>query len=205
MSSNSGAFDLPIEEIKVYIDELMEQIGENITVDGVPTKAMLADLERAYSNLEQNMKRMVFLYDTKIKRGSKIIFNQDKIGIVYTVPNDDIVSLSADVVICNARPEVLRYEEVFDTNPNSPTYGDILSKSTVSKGYFDGFIERLTYREKQMDVGLLHDAILRFVTFQGVDIQLGDTFIYKGKKYRVIDLDDITDGILIIQLENLRS
>ena len=202
--ANVSGFDLPIEEIKGYISDLMVQIGEDVTIDGIPSKAMLADVERIYSNLEQNMKQIVLLYETEVERGSIIIFDEGKVAIVYTVPNDDIVSLSAKIVVCNSKPTVWRYEETFDEDPSSTKFGDIKTKGLVIKGSHDGFIERLTAREKQMDVGLLHDAILRFITVTSADIVLGDTVKYKNKQYKVIDADDITDGILVIQLANVR-
>lgn len=205
MANNLPAFDLPINEVKGYVSDLMVQIGENVTVDGVSTKIMIADLERIYSNLQQNMKNTVFLYDTTVTRGSRVNFEDGKVAIVYNNPNDDIVSKSAQILICNSSPEIYRYGEVYDTNRKSPTYGDIISKGLSLRGTAYGFIERLTAKEKQFDVGLLHDAILRFVTFKSTDTDLGDIFKYKGKQYRVIDVDDITEGILVIQLASVRE
>lgn len=199
------AFDLPINEVTGYVDDLMAQIGENVMIDGVSSKVMIADLERVYSNMHQNMKRTVFLLNTKVRRGSKVEFEDGKTAIVYTEPNNDIVSKSAEILLCNSQISFYKYGEVYDTDPTSPSYGDIVSKGLNLKGEYFGFIERLTAKEKQFDVGLLHDAILRFVTFRNSDIELDDIAIYKNKKYRVIDVDDITEGILVIQLANVRS
>lgn len=202
----AGGFDLPTDEVKGYVKSLMEQIGESVVIDDtISTKIMIADLERVYDNLQQNMKRTVFKHDVVVSRGSRIHFNDGRIAIVYTVPNDDIVSKSAQILLCNSKVEVLTYGEVYDTDPNSKTFGDIISKGLVHKEFCDGFIERLTAKEKQFDVGLLHDAILRFVTFQNANIDFEDIIIYKNKHYRVIDVDDITDGILVVQLATVRK
>lgn len=203
--AGNAIFDLPIDEVKNTLKDLMTQIGEEVLVDSVTTKIQLADLEKIYSNLQQNMKRTVFLYDTIVSRGSRIDFKDGRVAIVYNTPNDDIVSKSAQILICNSKPEVFRFGEVYDTDPTSKTFGDIKSQGLTSKGKADGFIERLTAKEKQYDVGLLHDAILRFITFIGTDIMLGDILRYNNKKYKVIDIDDITQGILVVQLANVRE
>lgn len=202
----ANAFDLPIGEVKGYITDLMEQIGEVCVIDTqAPTKVMIADLDKIYSNLQQNMKKTVFLHDTVVERGSRVEFTDGRKAIVYTVPNDDIVSKSAQILLCNCSPEILSYGEVYDTNPSSKTFGDVISKGLVHKAVADGFIERLSAKEKQFDVGLLHDAILRLVTFQGTNVALEDILIYKDKHYRVIDVDDITEGILVVQLATVRK
>jgi hypothetical protein len=200
------AFELPTDEVKGYISELMGQIGEAVTIDGVDSLVMIADLERIYNNMQQSMKRTVFIYESVVSRGSRVVFtNSGDVAIVYSTPNDDIVNKSANILMCNCSLDILSNQEVYDTDPTSSTFGDIITSGEVSKGVIDGFIERLSAREKQYDVGLFHDAILRFVTFTDSDIELGDVTNFKGKKYRVIDVDDITDGIRTVQLENLRD
>ncbi len=205
----TNAFDLPIDEVKGYVSDMMSQMGQNATVDIVPSKVMVADLERAYSNLQQSMKRIIFLYDTVVKRGSRIEFVDEverNIAIVFTNPNDDIVNKSAKILICNSKPKFTRKTETYITDPISPNFGDIITNTGTPRiQYFDGFIERLSAKEKQYDVGLLHDAILRFITFEGSDIQLDDIVEFRNKSYRVIDVDDITEGILVIQLANVRT
>ena len=204
MSNIASSFDLPVDEITSYINDLMEQIGESAIVDGVQTKMMIADLDRIVTNLQQNMKQTVFFHDISVQRGSRIELSDGRIAMVYTVPNDDIVNKSAQIILFNSSPLLNRYEEVFDNSPNSKTYGDVISQQLVNKGNCAGFIERITSKEKQFDVGLLHDAILRFFTFRGVDIALDDIFIFNNKHYRVIDTDDITDGVLVVQLAFVR-
>lgn len=199
-------FDLPTDEVKGYINDLMEQIGDEVVIDYTQTtKVMIADLERVYDNLQQNMKRTVLRQDINIKRGSRLDFKDGRIGIVFTSPNDDIVSLSAQILVCNSKPEILSYGELYDNDPKSKTYGDTIDKGLVHKCFADGFIERIDAKENQYDVGILHDAVLRFITFQGTDVALEDILIYHNKNYRVIDIDDITDGILVIQLASVRK
>lgn len=201
-----AGFDLPIDEVKGYINDLMDQIGEDVVIDyTINTKVMIADLEKIYSNLQQNMKQLVLLYDVVINRGSRVDFADGKIGIVYIVPNDDIVSKSTQIVLCNCDSEVLTYGETYNTDPNSKTFGDVLTRGLIHKSYIDGFIERLSAKEKQFDVGLLHDSVLRLITFQNAQIALEDILIYRNKNYKIIDIDDITEGILVVQLATVRK
>lgn len=196
-----AGFDLPINDVQVFVKELIDQIGEDCTVDGVTTKTMVSDLPRAYNNLQENTKMCVLLKGITVKRGSKIsLLTDGRVGIVYSMPNDDIVSLSMKILMCNAKADIFRIEEVYDNNT-----GDITSSGENLKANIDCFIERLTAMEKQYDVGLLHESILRMVTYVGTDILLEDTVKYKGKRYRVVDIDDITEGLLVIQLASVRS
>ncbi|WP_336786951.1 hypothetical protein [Paenibacillus sp. MMO-177] len=199
------AFDLPIDDVTSYVEELLVQIGEDCVVDGVPTKIMISDLQKAYSNIDENSKQAVVSKKIPINKGSTIQFTSGKTALVYTIPNDDIVSLSMTVLMCNANVEVFRYGQIFDEDPTSSTFGDMLNDGETSKGIVIGFIERLTAREKQYDVGLLHESVLRFISDVDSDIQLEDIVVFKNKKYRVVDIDDITEGLHVVQLASVRS
>lgn len=199
------AFDLPIKDVTQYVEELLVQIGEDCTVDGVPTKVMISDLQRTYNNIQENSKQAVVSNKISIDKGSIINFSDGRTGLVYTIPNNDIVSLSMTILMCNATVEVFRFEETYDNDPSSKTFGDIVSDGEESKGLVVGFIERLTAREKQYDVGLLHESILRFITSVGVDVQMEDHIVFKGKRYRVVDIDDITEGLHVVQLASVRQ
>jgi hypothetical protein len=157
---------------------------------------MLSDLERTYSNLQENMKQAVVPHDIAVGRGSKIEFlSTGKLGIVYNSPNDDLVSTSLRILICNTKVSVMEFNEIYDDDN-----GDITFSGYVEKATLDGFIERLSAQEKQYDVGLLHEAILRFVTYVDTDITLEDRVQFKAKQYRVVDIDEITEGLRVIQL-----
>ncbi|MGE6227629.1 hypothetical protein [Paenibacillus chitinolyticus] len=199
------AFDLPIDDVTSYVEELLVQIGKVCTIDGVATKIMISDLQRAFSNIDENSKQAVVSKKIAVDKGSIINFADGTVGLAYTIPNDDIVSLSMKILMCNANVEILRYEEVFDEDPASSTFGDILNEGEISKGFVNGFIERLTAREKQYDVGLLHESVLRFISDISANIQMDDIVVFKKKKYRVIDIDEITEGLCVIQLASVRS
>ncbi len=194
------ALELPTEEVKIYIEEALEQFGILCTVDKTQsTKIMISDLLRSYSNIMENQKQAVVSKDITVIRGSEIEFFDGRMAIVFSIPNDDLVSLSMKILMCNAKLTVA--DTVDDYNDD----GDIIGRHSETRTILSGFIERLTAKEKQFDVGLLHDAVLRFVTYVDADIGLDDGVEFKTKKYRVIDIDDITEGLLVVQLASVRA
>lgn len=193
------AFDLPIDDVKVYIEDLLAQMGSSCTIDGVSTKIMISDLERAFNNIQENSKQAVISKDVAIVRGSKVNFTDGRKAICYTIPNDDIVSYSAKILMCNSTVDIYEYLEQYAPN------GDVTDIQENIRATLDGFIERLTAKEKQFDVGLLHEAILRFTTYVDSDIKMDDIVFFKNEKYRVIDIDPIVEGLLIAQLASIRK
>lgn len=199
------AFDLPIDDVTGYVEDLLLQIGADCTVDGVSTKIMISDLQRAYSNIDENSKQAVLSKKIVVDKGSVVNFTDGRNALVYTIPNDDMVSYSMNILMCNSTIEVFRYAEVYDEDKTSKTFGDIVSSGEMSQGFVIGFIERLTAREKQYDVGLLHESVLRFISVVGSDLKMEDIVVFKTKKYRVVDIDDITEGLHVVQLASVRS
>lgn len=204
---NNMTLDLPIEEMKEYVNSILDQIGEEVTVNinGKTLKIMIADLAKVYNNLDQNTKRVVLPHQSKIKRGDRIEFQDGRVGIVYTVPDDAVVSDYFEMVMCNAKIDVYFRGVEYDADPDSLTFGDVIKEGDILRGQYEGFIERIGHRERNEDAGIFQDSILRFVTFYYPEISVEDIFYYRGKKYRVIDIDNITEGTLIIQLANLRA
>lgn len=207
-----STFELPIDDVKGYVNDLMiHQIGSKVLVDGQTEFLMLSDLEKIYTNLQSNMKNAVFLHTSVARRGSRIEFKNGAVAIVYTNPNDDLVSLSAKIVICNAKLTIYRPERAYDEDPNSPTYGDETERLMAKQAGLDVFIERINGEMRHRDVGLLHDTIMQCVTFQkdvypddGEGILVGDIIDYKGKYYEISDIDMITSGVTTLQMRSTR-
>jgi uncharacterized protein YkvS len=192
--------DLPISEVTGYLEGLLNELGDECVIDDLyETKIMISDLQRAFNNLQENSKQAVISKSIPVDRGSIIRFKDGRTAIVHTIPNNDIVSYSCKILMCNGTVKVYGYNEQYAPN------GDVISKGEYEKSQVMGFIERLTAREKQFDGGLLHESILRFTTYVDADIDLDDIVSYKGKKYRVIDIDDITDGLWVVQLATVRK
>lgn len=211
-----STFELPIEDVKGYVNDLMiNQIGTKVDIDGHTEFLMLADLEKIYTNLQSNMKNAVFLHTSVARRGSRVVFQNGSVAIVYTNPNDDIVSLSAKIVICNAKLAIYRPSKSFDEDPHSPTYGDEVERLMVKKAGIDVFIERINGEMRHRDIGLLHDTVMQCVAFQkdvlpeddasdDEGILVGDIVEYKGKYYEISDVDIITSGVTTLQMRSTR-
>jgi len=190
--------DLPIDDVKVYVNDLLDQIGKSCTIDGISTKIMLSDLEYTRSFLEENMKQAVIPQGVSVHRGSKVLITDSGLtGIVYTNPNDDLVSLSVRLLICNSSIQVKTYVKVYDKDT-----GDLTGNTSSLSTAITGFIERVSATEKQYDMGLLHETVLRFITFAGASIKMDDSVQFNNKNYKVIDINELTDGLLMVQLAN---
>jgi hypothetical protein len=190
--------DLPINEVTGYLEGLLNQLGDECTIDGVQTKIMISDLIRIYDYIQENQKQAVVSKTITIKRGSKVLFHDGRKAMAYTIPNDDIVSYSTKLLMFNASLVIKN---------NEPTYnddGDIISLDDSDRAVIDGFIERVTYNDKQFDVGVLPQIILRFTTYPDSQIKLNDNVMYKGKKYKVLDVNDVTEGLLVIELGDVK-
>lgn len=204
MPQNSSSFDLPINEVSGYVEDLLTQMGERVEVDGFPTTIMTADLQRTYYKMEESMKDTVFLHNLNVSRGSKVVFEDGSVAIVFTVPNDDLVSKSGRILFCNSQVEFGKFTEIYDDDPTSKTYGDIISRGFVADRTYDGYIERVTAREKQYDFGLLHETTIKFVTFGNANINYDDIAVFRGREYKIVDIDDIAKGILTVQLASVQ-
>lgn len=189
--------DLPISDVKVYVEDAINQLGIVCTVDGVPTKIMVSDTTDSTNTMKEFIKLAVVSKDIDIKKGSAVIFADGRKAIVLTMPNDDMVSYSMRLLMCNSTVAIYNNVTLYDD------VGDILEEVKFYKPELQGYIERITAREKILDLGIMNEAILKYITYTNADVVLYDYIEYKNKTYRVIDIDDVTDGILVLQLESV--
>jgi len=193
------ALELPIADITQTLNEALDGFGTACTIDGVATNILISDEMPTNNFLKDASKLCVVKKAIAIQRGSKVIFTEDnKKGIVYTIPNNDMVAWSIRMLICNA--VMITYEQVDTYDENT---GDLLSSGEIPDSMIDGYVERLNATEKLLDVGLLHEAEIRFTTYDDVSLALEDVVNIKNKKYKIIDVNDMTDGLLVMQLESV--
>lgn len=203
-----SSFDLPIDDFTEMVNDLtINQLGTGVKVDGKQEYILLSDLAKIYTNLQSNMKNCTFLHSTRAKRGSRIDFDKGASAVVYSIPNDDFVSYSAQIVIFNSVLEFYELPNEVDDNPRSPTYGDFVQNKKILKNKIDCFIEKANGDVRHQDVGILQDTVLRVIAIQDEvpSVTVGDTVHFQGKYYEVNDYDDITSGIITIQLRNTRN
>lgn len=191
------ALDLPISDIMVYVNDALQQFGSKCQIDGSATYIMMSNIDK--QNTNDNLKQAVISKNISVKKGSKIVFDDGKVAIVYTVPNDDMVSYSSQLLMCNGKIQLLEENTVYDENT-----GKIISKSLDVKKELDGYIERESYDEKNIDLGLSQEERLKFVTFIDNDVKINDLVLFKDKKYKVIDIDNVVDGLLIIRIGGIK-
>lgn len=203
-----SSFDLPIEDFTEMVNDLtINQLGTGVKVDGKREYILLSDLRKIYTNLQSNMKNCTFLHSTRAQRGSRIDFDKGAVAVVYSIPNDDFVSYSAQIVIFNSVLNFYDLPKEVDDNPNSPTYGDFVQTKKILKNTISCFVEKANGDVRHQDVGILQDTVLRVIAIQDEvpSITVGDIVKFSNKYYEVNDFDDITSGIITIQLRNTRN
>ena len=205
--SAPSAFDLPLEDIKDYVNDLMiNQIGTRVLVDGQPEFVITSDLKKVYSNIQSNMKEVTFLHTTVAQRGSIVEFPNGSQAIVYSIPNDDIVINSARIVIFNNHIDFFRPRVEYDEDPHSPTYGDVKEMLFMIEQSIPVFIEKIGVDFRNQDVGLLHDTVYRVVGSQSqIETRVGDVVRVEGRYYEISDIDTLTTGVCNIQLRTTRD
>lgn len=205
--SAPSTFDLPLEDIKDYVNDLMiNQIGTRVLVDGQPEFVITSDLKKVYSNIQSNMKEATFLHTTVAQRGSIVEFPNGSQAIVYSIPNDDIVINSARIVIFNNHIDFFRPRVEYDEDPHSPTYGDVKEMLFMVEQSVPVFIEKIGVDFRNQDVGLLHDTVYRVVGSQSqIETRVGDVVRVEGRYYEISDVDTLTMGVCNIQLRTTRD
>lgn len=205
--SAPSTFDLPLEDIKDYVNDLMiNQIGTRVFIDGQPEFIITSDLKKIYSNIQSNMKEATFLHTTIAERGSIVEFPNGSQAIVYNIPNDDIVINSARIVIFNNHIDFFRPRVEYDEDPKSPTYGDVKEMLFMIEQSVPVFIEKIGVDFRNQDVGLLHDTVYRVVGSQKqIETRVGDVVRVEDSYYEVSDVDILTKGVCNIQLRTTRD
>ena len=205
--SAPSTFDLPLDEIKNYVNDLMiNQIGTKVFVDNNPEFIITSDLKRVYTNIQSNMKEATFLHSTCAKRGSIIEFPNKSKAIVYDIPNDDIVMFSAKIVIFNSELNFYRPFEEYDEDTKSKTYGDMVKFMLLLDKKIPVFIERIDGQIRNDDVGILHDSVYRVIGSDSmINANVEDVVTINGKYYEISDIDKLTSGICVLQLRTTRD
>lgn len=207
----TSSFDLDVTTYRDAIADLMiQQVGVKVSIDGTTEHIMLADLDRIYTNLQGNMKDVTYLFATTAKRGSRVDFPNGAIGMVWSIPDDDIVAKSSKMLIFNSNVQFFRRMSGYDEDVNSPTYGDAIENTLLDMKLSPCFVERIDGEIRAHDVGILQESILRMFTFQSEvkkdpEIKIGDVAMIDGAYYDVGDVDNFTSGITRIQLKNSRT
>lgn len=186
------ALNLPIEESVELLKGIMEQLGVDATVNGVPTKIMVSDLNRDYSRFSDHIKQATVLKEVPLQRGSEVRFADGNSAIVFTIPNDDIVSNSCKLLMCNGVLQKVQIETQYDENT-----GDILSEQEVIVAEYPAFIQRRSGGEMLIDAGIFHEATVQAITALGCDLAHGDKVEINGKSFRVTDVDDMTELVVL--------
>lgn len=206
-----SSFDLPVDDYRHTVADLMiNQVGVKVKIDGTMEHIMLSDLDRVYTNIQGNMKDVSYLYPSNARRGSRIDFPNGAVGLVWSIPDDDIVSKSSKALILNNHVGFFRTLSGYDEDPKSPTYGDSIDNMLLSVKDIDCFVERVDGEIRAHDVGILYDTVIRMYTFQSdvtknPEIKVGDVAKVLGKYFDVNDVDNLTSGISKIQLANSRT
>lgn len=205
--SAPSTFDLPLDDIKTYVNDLLiNQIGTRVLIDGQPEFIITSDLKKIYSNIQSNMKDATFLHTSVAKRGSIVEFLNGTQAIVYNIPNDDIVILSARIIIFNNHIDFFRPRVEYDENPKSSTYGDVKEILFMREQSVPVFIEKIGVDFRNQDVGLLHDTVYRVIGSQNqIDTKVGDVVMVEGRYYEISDVDTLTSGVCNIQLRTTRD
>ena len=205
--NSESTFDLPIEDTRLLVNDLMiHQIGTKVLVDGQTEFILTSDLRKRYSNLHNNMKDCSFLHATRAKRGSIVTFPNESQALVFDIPNDDIVSYSARIVVFNNRLDFFRPEVTYDEDPKSPTYGDEISFLLRTEKSIPVFIEKVDGYLKNQDVGLLHDSVYKVIGSQEmITANVEDVVRVADKYYEISDIDKLTSGICVLQLRSSRN
>jgi hypothetical protein len=192
------ALDLPISDVSTYVEELLDQIGQDCTINGVATKIMISDIQKPFGDVQE--KQAVVSHSVVVSQGTIINFSSGLTGIVYSHPTDDMVSFSMKVVVLNATVHRTRVgEPVLDENT-----GDILTEGVTDSVDILGYAQRVSSMLREAGMGLMQECVVALITPSDVDILMDDNINFKGKDYTVIDVDDITDGIYVIQLATVR-
>lgn len=128
-------------------------------------------------------------------------------GEVLTIGNDKYLAQTANYdlaskelefycVKCNAIVQHKRYTETIDDNLNV-----VMAWETINAG-IPSYGEVITYRMIQQDPGLLEGTKYTLQVPKSLGVELLDRFVFNGKKYQVVSLDEIgLQGISRIQLE----
>lgn len=195
---NPIVIELPIEEVTGYLEGLLIGLGTDCTIAGQSTKVMMSDLTKTYNNIEQNSKQVVVSKAVNVKRGDKVEFPDGRTAIVYTIPNDDVVSYSLRFLMCNSYMTFKRKgKDVYDENT-----GDLLVQDAPVEVSVHGFIEILSASSQEYDMGKSIKSNLRFTTFPDASIKVGDIALFEGREYDVYHIDDITEGRIVVSMRN---
>lgn len=195
---NPIVIELPIDEVTGYLEGLLIGLGTECTINEIPTRVMMSDLTKTYNNIEQNSKQVVVSKSVNVKRGDPVAFPDGRTAIVYTMPNDDVVSYSVRFLMCNSLVRFTRKgNDIYDEET-----GDLLVDATENEVLTDGFIEIMNSTSQEYDMGRTTRGNVRFTTYPDMDIKVGDVAHYEGKMYDVYHIDDITEGRLSVTMKN---
>jgi len=198
--TDNNSLGIPVSDIRDIISDVMETLGEPIEINGLTTVATIVDAKEAITVFRQNLKQIVVLYNIPIERGDLVYFRTDKIGIIYNIPNEDIVSYNAEMLVFNSSIDIHKDEVVYDEDINSSTYGSIISSGENFQFTQKGYIERLTTSEQLTDMGYRIFTSFKFITDVSFVPDYADIIYFKGKRFKINDIDTVTRGLVTIEI-----
>lgn len=200
---DNNSLGIPVSDIRNIISDVMETLGEKITINGTETVASIVDAKEAITVFRQNLKQIVVLYNIKIDRGDLVYFRNDKIGIVYNIPNEDIVSFNAEMLVFNGFIDIYKNNDVYDEDINSSTYGTIINSGDRYSYTQHGYVERIGSNEVLTDMGYKISSSFKFITDVSFKPEFTDIVYFKGKKFKINDIDTVTRGLVSIEIAEI--
>ena len=197
-----------VKQAREKYEELMESpyISVGIKIDGVETRGQAQDSDSIYSMQDKNSKLMTCLLDIDVKRGSLVEMQDSEEdseyihkGIVTNIPSTTPVDHYFTVLFFNS--EVTRHRQNFKYSDN----GDIIDDNPDILENIPCYVERVGYRERQIDVGIDRNSVNKLIAHIGWDIQKNDILFVGPDRYRVIDIEELEKDYLIAYMTYYRE
>lgn len=182
-----------------YANPFLKTHGTNVIIQRTPTKLSKVSMKRStnstsYLGAREAYYSGIILPDSDLKAGEVFSIGMDKYLVQTALKSfgDGVIEFMAAKV--NAILSVKRYGEFVDNHGNIIQGWDDVSDDVPSFG------EIVTYQTRQADPGILEGTRYIFQVPKQSGVLLKDRIIYKEKKYDVISVDNVLDGIDRLQL-----
>lgn len=180
-------------------------VGTSIRIDGYETKGQVQDKERMTNTKEENTKTMTCMLNVEVHRGSLVEIKThtdgeyDVKGIVMTIPNKTAVDYYFTALIFNN--EVIRER----SKPQYDDYGDIIGYQNVSSDSIPCFLQRISASQRKFDAGIERESVNELITLKSEDIKIDDILKVRTNRYKVIDIEELDQDILVCYMTYFRD
>ena len=197
-----------IKQARQKYEELMESeyISVGIKIDGVETRGQAQDADSVYSIQDKNSKLMTCLLDIAVERGSLVELQDSEDdaeyihkGIVTNIPAKTPVDHYFTVLFFNC--EVIRHRQQFEYNDD----GDIINDNPEIIEKIPCYVERVGYRERQIDVGIDRNSVNKLIAHKSWDVKKNDILFVGSDRYRVIDIEELEKDYLVAYMTYYRE